>query len=1221
MVHTQTESKVSIKDALAFLATDELRPAAGSFFQALGYESARSLEHIIPSQPKAFVGYMERAGFGDSFTTPAALTDEWTSVEFLFQFTADELLRTDPRSDFEEGRIQSFLFAAIGLKERDYSRTKLAGVARTLNRSSPIPIVVLFRHGYKVSLAYIHRRPGKREPERDVLEKVSIIKDIECAKPHRGHLDLLHALHQGPQQARSFDALQEFWEKTLDTSLLNKRFYQQLSNWYFWARDHVSFPDDLKVFASKEERNSVMTIRLITRIIFIWFLREKGLIPDNLFDEENLSKVIRDFAAKKKNNANYYRAILQNLFFATLNRPMQERAFAQESRTKSDGSKHYGVKSLYRYQDHFQDSVSEADALALFKDIPFLNGGLFDCLDVEDQGRKSGRSVANLDGFSRDPKKQAVVPDFLFFGPEIEVDLSAEYGEKRRRSEKVQGLYHILDGYKFTIAENTPLEEEVALDPELLGKVFENLLASYNPETKTTARKATGSFYTPREIVDYMVDESLIAVLADKLDGTSNSEPEEAEALLRKFFAGEDESLSPRQREVLVESIFKLKVLDPACGSGAFPMGVLHRMTDLLRRADPDNRRWRELQLLGTEQNDSRYATELERIKADLATTRQIQDTEARAEAERILRTRRDRVIDSFELEAPDYARKLYLIENCIYGVDIQPIAVQIAKLRFFISLVVDQNVSGKVEENRGILALPNLETKFVAANTLVALEASTGTQAKDDLFDRGATELQQHKNRLREVRHRYFAASDRTTKLACAAEDARIRGQIASYLADTLKWESAVASAVSSWNPYDQNHHADWFDPEWMFGVRAGFDVVIGNPPYGLLGGDRKAEREYFRKSSAIARYKINTYVLFIERGIALARQGGLLFYIVPKSLVFNVTNAEARRMILRRAWIRQLVEIDGRVFDAAEVGDSVLFAAQNVGNPLDQTLNLIRMTYGPPLTVASKVTASQREQADSKNATFVATSLQTSGPIAPLGHVVAVNNGLNPGNVRRRLFAEKKLTSKHRKLLLGKDINRFRIAWSGTWINYDPSLKKRLTPEDTRSKPGMPKQKRVDFALRDPAIFEPANILIRKTGDRILAAYDDSGFCFDSLSYGLKPKGGLQESLFYLLGLLNSSFFWFKHEELARSRGKVFAKVLAKNLRELPVRRIDFQSKDETAMHDAIVSAVERIIRSKEKGNQDTSHLEREIDQHVYRLYDLSPDEIRTVEEYVGQ
>lgn len=148
----------------------------------------------------------------------------------------------------------------------------------------------------------------------------------------------------------------------------------------------------------------------------------------------------------------------------------------------------------------------------------------------------------------------------------------------------MKGLVNILKSYKFTVTENTPIEQDVALDPELLGKVFENLLASYNPETKTTARKQTGSFYTPREIVDYMVDESLIAYLKNADQNWSLNEDKLAEKLhqLTSFDPvnpfSEDEDLA-RQ---IVQKLDECKILDPACGSGAFPMGVLQKMVHIV---------------------------------------------------------------------------------------------------------------------------------------------------------------------------------------------------------------------------------------------------------------------------------------------------------------------------------------------------------------------------------------------------------------------------------------------------------------------------------------------------------------------------------------------------------------------------------------------------------------------------------------------------------------
>ena len=243
---------------------------------------------------------------------------------------------------------------------------------------------------------------------------------------------------------------------------VTKQFYQEIANWYFWAMDKVRFPEDYKYSndndRDKEIRNATNLIRLITRIIFIWFIKEKGLIPEVLFDREKLKGIVKDFA--KPGGFNYYNAILQNLFFATLNSRMEERDWAKDEGFPKNKTT-YGVKNLYRYDDKFL--INEKEVLNLFKEIPFLNGGLFDCLDKEDE---SGRVIC-IDGFSRTPNKQAIIPDYLFFQQdETRVDLSG-YGLGSNKP--VRGLIEILKSYNFTIDENTPIDQEVALDPELLG--------------------------------------------------------------------------------------------------------------------------------------------------------------------------------------------------------------------------------------------------------------------------------------------------------------------------------------------------------------------------------------------------------------------------------------------------------------------------------------------------------------------------------------------------------------------------------------------------------------------------------------------------------------------------------------------------------------------------------------------------------------------------------
>ncbi len=338
---------------------------------------------------------------------------------------------------------------------------------------------------------------------------------------------------------------------------LTKQFYKDLFEWYQWAVEptsNITFPNNTTT--EDDDRDDIETkiIRMITRIMFVWFIKQKNLVPDCIFDINFLSTILKDFDPYSTSIGNYYNAILQNLFFGTLNRAIKDddgntRKFATSS--KRD------IKTLYRYAEMF--SISEQEVIEMFAEIPFLNGGLFECLD-KTRHIDGVEQCYNFDGFSRNElrfadgryKHRAVVPNNLFFEPE-------------------KGLVSILNRYNFTIEENSPEEQQVALDPELLGKVFENLLGAYNPETKETARNQSGSFYTPREIVNYMVDESLITYLGDN-DFTRS--------LFRNDFSFEKPKIEEYKK--FAEKIKSVKILDPACGSGAFPMGLLNRMVEIL---------------------------------------------------------------------------------------------------------------------------------------------------------------------------------------------------------------------------------------------------------------------------------------------------------------------------------------------------------------------------------------------------------------------------------------------------------------------------------------------------------------------------------------------------------------------------------------------------------------------------------------------------------------
>ena len=852
---TDTNLKLDLKQAVLQFGIKSLRSAALGLFATLGYESERTLE--IDSV-QAFCSQFDHE---DKLNHPSAQKPQWQSVELLFQLTDEELSRNATLFKDTAVRatlLQSYVFFAVELQPGDYARGKLAAITRQINRIFPMPVMVLFKVDGNLSIAVINRRQNKRDESKDVLGKVTLIQNISIAKPHPGHLDILASFSTTELVVRkkpigNFDQLHAAWEDVFNVELLNKRFYEELSNWYFWARKQVSFPSDLDdkdttrtEESKKDTRNATSVIRLLTRLIFCWFLKEKDLIPNRLFDQDAIAEALNSVGDEE---STYYQAILQNLFFATLNQPMNAdgesvRQFAVDGAFHENMNQH-GIKTLYRYKKHFRQPDQ---ALGLFEDIPFLNGGLFACLDTEDDSGK----VQYADGFSRNAKKQPVVPNRLFFAAPQIVDLSEDFGDAKKKKASVRGLLHILHGYKFTIAESTPVEQEIALDPELLGNVFENLLASYNPETGTNARRQTGSFYTPRPIVDYMVDESLKAYLADALiKALPTTTAADAEAGLSILFAytEKEHAFTEAEIDALITAINACNILDPACGSGAYPMGILHKLVFILGKLDPHNEKWRQRQVAKAEE---------------------IEDVQARESSVQAIN-------NDFANNALDYGRKLYLIENCIYGADIQPIAIQISKLRFFISLICDQRTHSDKARNLGVRPLPNLETKFVAANTLLGLNLP-----KDRSLFENKTAIQLEKE-LEKVRHSYFSAQTRKAKLALQKKDREITKKII----DELKHDSFGNEDVYrriAWNPYDHHSVADFFDPGKMFGpaLDDGFDVVIGNPPYVQIQKFSAAHKaawaeQKFKTYAATA----DIYCLFYERGVRLLKDGGQLSYI----------------------------------------------------------------------------------------------------------------------------------------------------------------------------------------------------------------------------------------------------------------------------------------------------------------------------------------------------
>jgi adenine-specific DNA-methyltransferase len=973
-------------------------------------------------------------------------------------------------------------------------------------------------------------------------------------------------------------AIQQRCDVAFDVEAVTKDFFREIANWYFWALKHVRFPKDAPKEADGHDHISV--IRLITRLIFCWFVKEKGLIPDTLFDERKLAQTLTGFEPAKTSDKEsvFYKAILQNLFFATLNTEMDERGWTKEEQN-------FMAHSLYRYREFFSEPKS---ALDLFKEIPFLNGGLFECLD-KDLGENAKPRYMRIDGFSGRDDSQPIVPDFLFFGGEREVDLSAEYGDAKYKRVPVRGLIHIFNRYNFTVEEDTPVDQEVALDPELSGKVFENLLAAYNPETGATARKQTGSFYTPREIVNYMVDEALIACLKTKLE-TALPSAKDVEARLRHLFAYNDEphKFTAPEVDALIAAIDSLKSLDPAVGSGAFPMGILHKLVFILGKLDPRNEKWKERQIV--------------RVRDTMATAEKIEDATARERAVRELEQQITGINEAFEHNELDYGRKLYLIENCIYGVDIQAIAVQIAKMRFFISLIVDQKIDD-TQPNRGVRPLPNLETKFVAANTLLGVNRPGQQLLRNRDIDTKEGEL-------RRVRERYFLARTPKQKATCRDEDARLRVEIAELLkADG--WDTATACRLASWNPYDQNASADFFDVKWMFGIVEGFDLAIGNPPYVRVHKQDAAQKQLLRLLYKSPVGDFDIYIVFIEKSLLILRQHGFLSFITPDKFLIRDYGREIRKIILKNR-IVEFYDIS-RADDAFGAAVYPLIQLIQKSPPSSQTrirfarsvkdMNSPQNEYLRPQTDWQKSNMIELiEESDLKILKKITTGSKT------LAELIG-SDAIFCGTPRARDYYEwaeglvAKRTARTPKVLVCSNLTPFCI---------DHSKEIRTLGERVRS-PYFDNSGKLIGDNQWSSFLHVPKVLIRGNDTRLTAVLDEEPSVFIGV-YGIKLTQSNVRIAKYLVAALNSTLCqWvFLKKNPSLKIGGGFFSINAPQLLSLPFKE------PPDANLNMINGLFDQIVARKKRDPQaDTTALEHEIDRQVYALHGLTPEEITTVEQ----
>ena len=941
-------------------------------------------------------------------------------------------------------------------------------------------------------------------------------------------------------------------QEAFSVEKLTKDFYNDLFKWFSWTLTEevgVTFPNDTRTSNDDKEKLEEKIIRLITRVLFVWFIKHKGLVPDELFNIEKLKTLLKNFDEKSTENGNYYNAILQNLFFATLNKPVKERGFA----TLKSGR---DIKTLYRYAEMF--SISEEEVLKLFEKIPFLNGGLFECLDKE---LSTDGVKYHLDGFSRNASKsangnfshRAFIPNCVFFGD----------------AEK-EGLIPLLSRYNFTIEENSSQETQVALDPELLGNVFENLLGAFNEETRESARKESGSFYTPREIVDFMVDESLKSYLNTDI---ITDEQQFVEILFK------NEDLSNEEQKILEnktlckkisEKLHQIKIIDPACGSGAFPMGVLSRMVELLDKLDIENQK-------------------------------------------------------------SHYDLKLHLIEECIYGVDIQSIAAQISKLRFFISLIVEQEKMDFSKENYGVHTLPNLETKFVTANTLI--NARKQKESFSSLFDSAISNI---KESLVETRKAHFYAKNSHQKKLLREKDEALREELAQKLQEFGQANSDDAKNFAQWNPYDQNASSPFFDMEWMFGVEDGFDIVIGNPPYiQLIKDGGKLAKMYENQGYQTFVRTGDIYSLFYEKGYQILKPKGVLAYITSNKWMRAGYGEATRKFFAEKTNPLQLIDLTKiKVFESATVDTNILiFAKEN--NTFSTRACIVKDKELKKLSDYIKQNGVEGCRFDSSESWVILSEIEQrikakiEAAGTPLkdwdiniyrGILTGYNEAFIVDKVKKEEILANCQTDEERQktaeiirpILRGRDIKRYGYEFADLYlINTHNGVKekgiKRINIEDYPAVKAhldlfYPQlEKRADqgdtpYNLRNCAYiedFSKQKIAWASVGETLYSLIPENTYLLDTNYFF-----SIEKKQIYLLAILNSKLitYWINSEDTPIGKGGAY-RHYKYNLEKLPIIILP------TDIQDKLLNLL------------DSQNYEN-IDKLIYELYNLTDEEISFIE-----
>jgi len=936
-------------------------------------------------------------------------------------------------------------------------------------------------------------------PEKDavivVLSNKGSLRLVELSERLTNTQHDIFALWQDVAQVDDKSRLHTTLWESFKLSSLNKKFYEGISNSFLTLTQYLQ-----KNWTEDQLANQFAN-RLHWRILFLWFLRKKGIINETK----------EYFTLGDQTDTEYYANTLSTLFFNVLNN-----------------------------EDH-----KEIDPIT-----PYLNGGLFD--------QKSDGIYWNTHA--------PIFPTGFF-----------------------RTLYDHFDAFNFTTDESTPEYEQIAIDPEMLGRIFESFLATLTTETGEQAKKANGAFYTPREIVSYMSSESLRQYLYTALDASTSLKSSIDDLLNRSdsdwALSGTNsirDTVSKEDRERILKALKNVHVLDPAVWSGAFPMGVLHKILSLCERLDP-----------------------------------------------------------AFD----PYTTKLAILQENIYGVDIDPTAIEICRLRAWLSIIVD------VRDVKKIKPLPNLEFKFVCANSLIGLDASKQTSLDHDLW---------LKQELIRIRDEYYATSSKKQKEKLQKEYLQFTHPEQGGIFDTDETRQ-----LKSYQPFTNGVSSSFYDPELMHGVE-NFDIVIGNPPY----IEEKGHKHIFQPVAASILWKkfylgkMNFFFFFFHLGLELTKKWGLINFITTNYYIISAGGKKLRQDFHDRSTILQLLNFDKlKIFESAQWQNNIItllkkwsyddqadclfthqkwLATPSVLSDIlehrdEKTLyfrqNQNEIYFGPWLSIRTKVDHNSSIDFFRTENEKLKILFHSSVWIQESIDKVSKKNSSDLFQIWRWVFVlhEKEVNElnlyEHEQKIIKKYLNSENVA-----PYYHSHNKEYLIFSDKKNRNEIKDDKHPNIKKhldhfspiitsshwpyglhRDRSsaknIFEQPKLICKGMFDTPEFTYDDEGY-YVGFSFSIIWQKDINYSLKYLLGLMNSSLakIWF-HQN-GKRRG-VWVDIWVQVFREFPVPKVSAERQK------PLIALVDQILSEKKLDPKaDTSDLEKRIDDLVYELYGLTKEEIELVD-----